>query len=169
MHNTEYERLRSARRRAEKKVEIARNLMAAEAQSAAVYHYTVGPADSLVREQEQELEKLLDTLTSMPKNKDTSAKFDIIGGKYREVAVPCPVDIPKEQRDLGVQEPRNYQIWDAIINREGAFARLPANLNIKQIVEDALDASKKSATEYFGSIPFVLNNVGLIYAQVPAH
>ena len=165
MHNTEYERLRSVRRRAEEKVKIARNLEAAEAQGAAVYHYTVGQEDSLVKEQESELIELLDTLTSMPLNKETSAKFDTIGGKYREVAVPCPLDIPKEER----LDTRNYDIWDAIVNREGVFSRLPADLQIEQIVKDALDASKKSASEYFGSIPFVLNNVGLIYAQVPAH
>ena len=124
-----------------------------------MWHYTQGKEEARVREMQDELGQLHERLCRMPKKND---EFDTIGGKYRELYVP-----PEDGKDEFFESEPNYKLWFDVEKRQTrAFSDLPPTLDLRAVVNDGLRDCHASAKEYFGTIPYVLHNTGIIYAQV---
>lgn len=159
LQHAEKEAARSKRRRRQYKAKVDSDLEEARGQAASLWHYTQGKEEARVREMQDELGQLHERLCRMPKKND---EFDTIGGKYRELYVP-----PEDGKDEFFESEPNYKLWFDVEKRQTrAFSDLPPTLDLRAVVNDGLRDCHASAKEYFGTIPYVLHNTGIIYAQV---
>ena len=147
---------RSKRRRASAKEKVAAELLEASAGAAEEYHLKVGREDNLAAQHQDGLRDLVDTLVAM---RYDPSSFDTIGAKYREMRLPLG-DIQRSE------PPEQWELWEKLKQRERPFHRLNKSLDIEALVQDGLNVSRASAAEYFGTIPFALHHVGLIYAKL---